>query len=92
MFLQEEFLNENTIKRTDKKVLYRNHTKLFQMSVGATRRVLYKNVFLKIPQRPATLLKKRLWRRLNFVNSVNFEEFFLQNTSGRRLLQFNRPT
>ena len=40
--------------------------------------------------RPATLLKKRLWHRRFPVNFVKFlRTHFLQNTSGRRLLNKN---
>ena len=40
--------------------------------------------------RPATLLKKRLWQRCFLVNFVNFQRIhFLQNTSGRLLLEVN---
>ena len=39
---------------------------------------------------PATLLKKRLWQRCFLVNFVNFQRIhFLQNTSGRLLLEVN---
>ena len=43
--------------------------------------------------RPATSLKKRLWYRCFFVNFTKFlRTFFLQNTSGRLLLNIFKKT
>ena len=63
---------------------------------AATRGVLCRKVFLEILQnsqentvaRPATLLKKKLWHRCFPVNFWKFLRTpFIQNTSGRLLLQ-----
>ena len=51
----------------------------------------YCNIFVYADQRPATLLKKRLWHKCFPVNFARFLRTpFLQSTSGRLLLSVNK--
>ena len=64
-------------------LLFLNFSKFSKAATGAVRKDVLRNFAW-----PATLLKKRLWRRCFPVNFAKFlRTLFLQNISGRLLLQ-----
>ena len=79
----EGIKNRSSHQRCSIRGVIRNFTKF-------TRKHLCQSLFFNkvAGLRPATLLKKRLWRRYFPVNFAKFlRTSFLQNTSGRLLLQ-----